>query len=58
MNSSQMKKLKVGDRVVWTAENALGAVSEVGYCAVKVQWDDGLVTIMHAESIHEIMKAV
>jgi len=41
MTESEAKKLRVGDRVTWD-HNAkdCGTVFEVGYNAVKVQWDD------------------
>jgi hypothetical protein len=46
MMMSAAKRLKPGDRVRWSYEGDVsdGTVAEVGYCAVKVRWDDGVVS--------------
>ena len=35
------KSFKVGQTVVWQPDGSKGVVVEVGYCAVKVRWEDG-----------------
>lgn len=44
MDAKTAKTLKVGDRVIWDNNPGdRGKVVEVGYCAVKVAWENGLV---------------
>lgn len=45
MTAAAGKKLDVGDRVAWS-DGALGTVKEITYAAVKVQWEDGAVTLL------------
>ncbi len=50
MNHREAKRIKIGDRVViWPAsENeCAGTAIEVGYNAVKFEWDDGQVGAIH-----------
>ncbi len=52
MTLKELKKSKIGDKVRWESfeegvvESVGGEVSEVGYAAVKIQWDDGKVAII------------
>ncbi len=42
MTGKEAKRLKVGDAVVWENDAAdRGEVIEVGYCAVKIRWENG-----------------
>lgn len=50
MNKREAKKIKVSDRVVIWADSpdaCTGTAIEVGYNAVKFQWDDSQVGIVH-----------
>ncbi len=40
MTTKEGRGLKVGDRVYWSPDGALGTVRETSYAAVKIQWDD------------------
>lgn len=40
MTVKEAKKLKVGERICWTADGQRGTVDEVSYAAVKIHWDD------------------
>lgn len=43
MKAKDAAKLTIGDRVEWTEDDApvYGEVTETGYNAIKVMWDDG-----------------
>ena len=41
MTADEGRKLKVGQRVIWTMDGMPGEVVEVGYAAVKIKWRDG-----------------
>lgn len=42
MTPAQAKALKKGDRVCWESDSFdLGTVTDNGYCAVTVAWDNG-----------------
>lgn len=47
MNQSQAKRLKVGDTVVWEGGPIKGKVIERGYNAVKIEWSDGEISVIH-----------
>ena len=52
MNARQAKKLKVGDKVMWQGSHTdLGEVIEVGYCAVKIKWDNGQVGLVQHDDM-------
>ncbi len=61
MTEAEFEKVKVGTRMVYTDAESddcgdQGTVTEKGYCAVRIEWDDGLVTMdkpdSGASSIH------
>jgi len=58
MTYKQALKLKVGDRVHWDGEGDQvgGSVIETGYNAVKVQWDNGPVTILHLRDMQDVSR--
>jgi hypothetical protein len=59
MNRKEADKLKLGDRVViWadTENEAHGEVIEHGYCASKFKWDDGEVSVIHANDMVNVMR--
>lgn len=39
----------IGDRVRCKDDSALGKVIDAGYSAVRVEWDDGLISTHYAE---------
>jgi hypothetical protein len=53
------EKLKIGDRIeIWsgTDEAASGTVIETGYCAIKVKWDDELISIIHFNNMRDVVR--
>lgn len=57
MLTAEAKKLKVGRRVIiwWGTPSACtGTVIETGYNAVKIEWDDGQVGIIHHNDHHNV----
>jgi hypothetical protein len=55
MNAREAKRLRVGDRVTWggNAEDR-GVVIEIGYCAVKIDWEDGQVGLIHHNDMRDV----
>lgn len=43
MSKNELKKLKINDRLTYEEASVRnnGIVTEVGYCAVRIKWDDG-----------------
>ena len=60
MTPNEAKRLKVGDLVFSDVEQRNeGEVIEVGYCAVKIQWDDlgvGILGFDKMKNIHRHLK--
>jgi hypothetical protein len=60
MTRKEANRLKIGDRVtIWPDQQgeASGAIIEVGYCAIKFQWDDGEVSIIHKDDMENVERA-
>lgn len=60
MDRTEAGRLKVGDRVVWTpdAPSSTGTVKEIGYCAVRILWDDQATTsTLHVNDMEHVARA-
>lgn len=58
MKNKEAAKLKVGDRVMWNNNpQDLGTVSEVGYCAVRIKWDNGQTGTTHLDDMDSVSRA-
>lgn len=57
MKSQEAKELKLKDRVIWNnnKEDA-GTVIEIGYCAIKIEWDNGQTGILYPEDMGPVTK--
>ena len=59
MNHKQAAKLKIGDRVeIWpdTDEACPGTVIEANWCAVKIEYDDGVLGTIHHRDMKEVRR--
>jgi hypothetical protein len=58
MNIQQAKTLKVGDKVETMELDApvSGEVNEVGYAAVRIFWQDGVVSLMRHDDLKNVYK--
>ena len=59
MDEKQAKRLKIGDRVQIWAESpdaCTGTVSETGYNAVKIEWDDDQIGIIHLKDMDNVTR--
>jgi hypothetical protein len=59
MHIKEAKKVKIGDRVVIWAESpdaCTGSAIEVGFNAVKFEWDDGQIGIVHHNDFQNIAR--
>jgi hypothetical protein len=59
MDSKEAKKIKIGDRVQIWAERpdaCTGTAIEVGYNAVKFEWDDGQIGIIHHNDMKDVAR--
>jgi len=59
MNLTEAKKVKVGDRVLIWAESpdaCTGTAIEVGYNAVKFEWDDGQIGVIHLKDMANVTR--
>lgn len=55
MNTKTARKLKVNQRVMWKNNpQDLGTVIEVGYCATKILWDNGQISLVRHDDMHSI----
>ena len=59
MRKSQAKKLKSGDRVIWTgqihsSEAINGTVIKKAYNTIWIKWDDGLEKTHYAETMEYV----
>jgi len=46
MKRDERNRLQIGDRVEWKPDGMHGIVREVGYSAVKIEWNDGQWALM------------
>jgi hypothetical protein len=59
MNAKDAKKLKVGDRIQIFAESpdaCTGTVIEIGYNALKTEWDDGQIGVIDIHDHEEVSR--
>ena len=56
MNEQQAHKLRVTDRVLFLIDKVEGTVIEKGYCATKIQWDDGELSIVDDRDFKNIRR--
>ncbi len=55
MDSKAARRLKIGTRVRFS-DGVFGTVIETGYNAVKVDWEDGQVGIIHHDDMQEVSR--
>lgn len=59
MDRREAKRIKIGDRVQIWAESpdaCTGTAIEVGYNAVKFEWDDGQIGVIHLNDMKEVSR--
>lgn len=56
MNDKAARKLKIGDRVRDDDDECPGTVIEANWMAVKIQWDDDQVGILHHRDMGHISR--
>ena len=53
MNTKEAKRLEIGQRVRFS-DGVLGTVTEKNWMAVKVEWDDGQVGVIHFDDMADV----
>lgn len=53
MTKKDAKKLSIGASVKFS-DGVIGKVVETGYSAVKIDWEDGQVGIIHLDDMQEV----
>lgn len=58
MTEKESKKLQRGAQVIWENDPAdKGTVTETGYNAVKIAWDNGQVGVIHRKDLKSVSLA-
>lgn len=57
MNAAEAKRLKIGDALIWENDPGdRGTVIEVGYCAVKIEWENGQIGVLHTNDCQSVKR--
>jgi len=57
MSPDEASKLVVGDCLLWEEnQDDQGVVTETGYCAVKIQWDNGQLGTIHFNDCEKVSR--
>ena len=57
MDKREAKKLLIGDPVVFS-DGVKGKVTEKNWMAVKIEWDDGQIGIIHLNDMQDVSRVV
>lgn len=56
MDRKASERLKIGDRLRYISDGALGTVTETGYSGVKIAWEDGQIGIIHHDDMEVVSR--